>query len=165
MTSQNPRAAFWIERLGLTVLEGESGWWAGAFRSSVPVAADGAGTTACNAIYYLLEPGRPINAWHWLASDDTHVLIEGGPVEYVVAAADGTVTRTLVDSGSTPMISIPAGSSKALRLVDPGGFALIGSVVAPAWAPDRVRIGAPRLRSRPPWLTDDLMRSLTTGEI
>ncbi|MGP3536530.1 cupin domain-containing protein [Microbacterium sp. RD1] len=165
MTSSvgHPRAAYWIEHLGLEVLEGESGWWTGRFRSAVDVNGAGGPSVACNAIYYLLEPSRPINAWHWLASDDTHVLIEGGPVEYIVAAADGVVSRSVVNGGANPMISIPAGSHKALRLTAPDSFALIGSVVAPAWTPERVRVEPPALRERPPWLTDDLMRRLTTG--
>ncbi len=62
------------------------------------------------------------------------------------------------------MISIPAGSHKALRLLEPGAFALMGSVVTPAWTPERVRIGPPVLASRPAWLTDALMTALTTGE-
>lgn len=159
----HPRAAYWIEHLGLEVLEGESGWWTGRFRSAVEVSAAGGPSVACNAIYYLLEPSRPINAWHWLASDDTHVLIEGGPVEYVVATADGAVSRTIVDAGANPMISVPAGSYKALRLTAADGYALIGSVVAPAWTPDRVRVEPPALTERPTWLTDDLMGRLTTG--
>lgn len=159
----HPRAAYWIAHLGLEVLEGESGWWTGRFRSAVDVQAAGGPSVACNAIYYLLEASRPINAWHWLASDDTHVLIEGGPVEYVVATAGGAVSRTIVDAGANPMISIPAGSYKALRLTAADGYALIGSVVAPAWTPERVRVEPPPLRQRPTWLTDELMGRLTTG--
>ncbi|WP_125132076.1 cupin domain-containing protein [Microbacterium sp. 10M-3C3] len=162
--SPHPRAAAWIQRLGLEVLEGESGRWAGRFVSEVPHTESGRqDTTACNAIYYLLEPERPINAWHWLASDDTHVLIDGGPVEYIVVDPAGDVQRIVVDAETRPMISVPAGSHKALRLCDPDGFALVGSVVAPAWAPDRVRIEPPAHARRPPWLDDALMAELTTG--
>ncbi len=162
--SAHPRAASWISRLGLEELAGESGWWAGRFLSAVPhPAPSGTPTTACNTIYYLLEPARPINAWHWLASDDTHVLIDGGPVEYFVVGPDGAVRRSVLDDTAQPMISVPAGSYKALRLVDPDGFALMGSVVAPAWAPDRVRIEPPAHLRRPQWLDDALMTALTTG--
>lgn len=158
--SPHPAAADWIARLDLSVLPGESGWWAPVHRSAIDV---GTGSPACNAIYYLLEPSRPINAWHWLASDDTHVLIDGGPVEYVVVGPDGQVSTTVVSRLAQPMITVPGGSHKALRLVDPDGFALMGSVVAPAWTPQGTVIGPPTIRSRPTWLTDQVMAELTSG--
>ncbi len=162
--THHPRADEWIERLGLRVLEGESGWWAPAFRSDVEVrTADGAASPAANAIYYLLDPRRPINAWHWLAVDDTHVIVDGGPVEYVVVDSDGAVTRSVVSRETRPMITVPAGSYKALRLVDSAGFALICSVVTPAWTPERVRIEPPAQIMRPSWLDDLTMSELTTG--
>jgi len=152
----------WIDTLGLEPLAGESGWWAPHFRSAVPVASDLGDTTACNVIYYLLDAERPINAWHRLASDDTHMLLDGGPVEYLTVADDGIVRTTLLHADH-PVISIPAGSSKALRLIDGAAFALMGSVVTPAWTPERVRIEPPELAERPGWLTDALMSALTTG--
>lgn len=162
--NRHPRADEWIERLGLRVLEGESGWWTPAFRSHVEVrTVDGVASPAANAIYYLLDPRRPINAWHWLAADDTHVIVDGGPVEYVVVDSDGVVTSSVVTRETRPMITVPAGSYKALRLVDPAGFALICSVVTPAWTPDRVRIGPPTRIERPAWLDDLTMSELTTG--
>ncbi|GAA2951823.1 MULTISPECIES: cupin domain-containing protein [Microbacterium] len=162
--NRHPRADEWIERLGLRVLEGESGWWTPAFRSDVEVrTVDGVASPAANAIYYLLDPRRPINAWHWLAADDTHVIVDGGPVEYVVVDSDGMVTSSVVTRETRPMITVPAGSYKALRLVDPAGFALICSVVTPAWTPGRVRIGPPTRIERPAWLDDLTMSELTTG--
>jgi predicted cupin superfamily sugar epimerase len=160
----HPRAEEWIERLGLQVLEGESGWWAPAFRSDVEVRTlDGVASPAANAIYYLLDPRRPINAWHWLASDDTHVVVDGGAVEYLVVSGDGAVTRSVISRETRPMISIPAGSYKALRLVDRAAFALICSIVTPAWTPERVRIEPPAHILRPAWLDDVAMSELTTG--
>lgn len=164
--TRHPRADDWIERLGLRVLEGESGWWAPAFRSDVEVrTVDGLASPAANAIYYLLDPRHPINAWHWLAVDDTHVIVDGGPVEYVVVNSDGVVTRSVVSRETRPMITVPAGSYKALRLVDPAGFALICSVVTPAWTPERVRIEPPMRIVRPSWLDGLTMSELTTGVV
>jgi uncharacterized protein len=162
--NRHPRADEWIERLGLSVLEGESGWWAPAFRSDVAVrTSDDVESPASNAIYYLLDPRRPINAWHWLASDDTHVVVDGGPVEYIVVSEDGSVTRSVILRETRPMISVPAGSYKALRLVDPAGFALVCSIVTPAWTPERVRVEAPAHIVRPSWLDDATMSAFTTG--
>ena len=167
MTTPTPRAPHrsaeeWIRALGLEPLPGESGWWAPHFRSAVPVGSDLGPTTACNVIFYLLDAERPINAWHRLASDDTHSLLDGGPVENLTGADDGILRTTVLDADH-PVISVPAGSYKALRLLQPDTFALMGSVVTPAWTPERVRIEPPALRMRPEWLTDALMSALTTG--
>lgn len=128
----------------------------------MPVASELGDTTACNVISYLLDAERPINAWHHLASDDTHMLLDGGPVEYLTVEADGEVRATVLDAAH-PVISIPAGSYKALRLLEPDSFALMGSVATPAWTPERVRIEPPTLQARPAWRTDELMCALTTG--
>jgi len=65
--------------------------------SAVPVASELGDTTACNVISYLLDVERPINAWHHLASDDTHMLLDGGPVEYLTVEADGVDARAGTD--------------------------------------------------------------------
>jgi len=39
--------------------------------------------------YYMLTRDLPINYLHWLAPDDTHILIEGGPVDYFIFHPDG----------------------------------------------------------------------------
>lgn len=163
-------AATWIEALGLEVLPGESGWYTTIHRSAVDVDHDGDVVAASSSIYYLLDERRPINLWHWLASDDVHVLIDGGPVEYVLVPASGPAQRHVlgldVAAGQTPVVPVPAGCYKALRLVDPHGYALMATVVTPAWTPERVRIETPpdallrAARVGAPWLTDDLVALL-----
>lgn len=136
MTHGTERAKRWIAELGLEPLAGESGWWAPAAASAVSVALGDRELPAFNAIYHLLDAERPVNVWHRLDPDDTHVLIDGGPVEYTILRADGEPVRQVlghdVASGQAPMVTAPGGSWKALRLVDPAGFALMGSIVTPA---------------------------------
>ena len=117
---------------------------------------------AFSAIYYLLDAERPVNVWHRLDSDDTHVLIDGGPVEYVLLHDDRAPARVVLGrdlaAGQTPVLTAPGGSWKALRLLDPDGFALMATVVTPAWTPEGVRIGldpdaAARWTGAAPWLT------------
>lgn len=166
-------AAGWIEALGLEVLPGESGWYTTIHRSAVTVDHDGDVVAASSSIYYLLDGQRPVNLWHWLASDDVHVLIDGGPVEYVIVPAAGAAERHVlgldIAAGQTPVVPVPADSYKALRLLDPTGYALMATVVTPAWTPDRVRIETPpaavlaRARAGAPWLTDDVVTLLATG--
>jgi predicted cupin superfamily sugar epimerase len=156
-----------IERLGLQVLAGESGWWAAITRSSVDVTSNGRALPASNTIYYLLSPERPVNLWHWLAGDDVQVLVEGGPVEYVIVPNMGLPRRHVLgrlDDGEVPVVIAPGGSWKGLRLVEPDSYALMVSTVTPAWAPDRMRIGMPddvieQSIGLTPWLTRDVLEA------
>ena len=110
-----------------------------------------------------------MNVWHRLEPDDTHVLVDGGPVEYVILTEARPPQRAVlgrdVAGGQVPTITAPARSWKALRLLDPAGFALMTTVVTPGWSEDRVRIGLPpeeadRWRGSAPWLTGELIDRL-----
>jgi uncharacterized protein len=168
MTDGARRAAQLIERLGLEVLPGESGWWTAVTRSTVQVSlADGAALPASNTIFYLLSPDRPVNLWHWLEGDDVQVLVEGGPVEYVIVPTTGLPQRQILgrlDDGHVPVVVAPGGSWKGLRLLDPAGYALMVSTVTPAWTPRGMRIGMPdevieQSVGLTPWLTRYLMEA------
>ena len=170
MPKHTEQAKRWISALGLQPLPGESGWWAPAGSSELSVELGGSLLPAFSAIYYLLDAERPVNVWHRLDSDDTHVLIDGGPVEYSILRDGRPPARHVlgidVAREQTPMVSAPGGSWKALRLLDQTGFALIGSVVTPAWTPDRVQIGLPaeiadRWTNAAPWLTASLIDRLS----
>jgi len=66
------------------------------------------------------------------------VLVEGGPVEYVIVPTAGLPQRHVLgrlDDGHAPVVVAPGGSWKGLRLVGPGGYALMVSTVTPAWTP------------------------------
>jgi predicted cupin superfamily sugar epimerase len=159
----------WIAELGLEPLAGESGWWRHAGASAVTVRVGDIASPAFSAIYYLLDAERPVNVWHRLDSDDTHVLIDGGPVEYVLLHDELAPTRLVLGrdlaAGQMPMLTAPGGSWKALRLLDPEGFALMATIVTPAWRPDGVRIGLPaheaeRWAGAVPWLSASLIERL-----
>jgi predicted cupin superfamily sugar epimerase len=168
------RAQELISGLGLGVLDGESGWWRQLRESAIDVTlADGRRLPASNTIHFLLSPDRPVNIWHLLESDDAHVLVEGGPVEYVLLPTTGRAsTEVLGDdlgAGQSPVIVIPAGVWTAAHLLDPGGFAWIVSTVTPAWTPDRARIGLdPETRRRwvaaEPWLSPELLDDLNDAD-
>ena len=164
------RAEELIESLGLEVLPGESGWWRLIAESAVTVALpDGRRLPASNTIHLVLSPDRPVNRWHVLESDDVHLLIEGGPVEYVLLPPAGPARREVMGHdatrGETPLVIAAAGAWTALRLVDPSGYAWIVTTVTPAWTADRARIGLDRVaRERvvgtQPWLTAALLDDL-----
>ena len=159
-----------IEALGLEVLEGESGWWRQLRESEIEVTLrDGTRFPVSNTIHLLLSPDRPVNIWHLLESDDTHVLVEGGPAEYVTLSESRGARREVLGSnlsvGQSPVIVIPAGVWTALRLLDPEGYAWIVTTVTPAWSAQRARIGMdPQTRERwvgaEPWLTTELLDDL-----
>jgi predicted cupin superfamily sugar epimerase len=164
------RSAELIAELGLVVLPGESGWWRQLRESAIEVTlADGRRLPASNSIHFLLSPDRPVNIWHRLESDDAHVLVEGGPVDYVTLPGTGRARLEVLgsdrDRGQSAVIIVAAGAWTGLRLVDPDGYAWIVSTVTPAWTPDRARIGLDPLTRRrwlgaEPWLTSELLDDL-----
>ena len=131
----------------------------------------------------MLTRELPVNYLHWLEPDDTHVLLDGGPVDYFVFHPDGRAEKfTLgrdVAAGERLVVPVPGGCWKALRLHPGAGFALMANVLSPgfppmsesekAWTevitPDRVRIGAgaawiARYRGAAPWATEGFLREL-----
>jgi predicted cupin superfamily sugar epimerase len=163
------RARQLIEELHLQPLAGESGWFGGAETSALQVAQEGHTLRARSSIYYLLTRETPVNYLHGLASDDEHVLVEGGPVDYYLFLPDGTATRqTLgrdVEVGQRPRVVAPGGCQKALQLREGAGYALMVTVLAPEWTADRAQIGAGkefihRYANAAPWATPDFLRFL-----
>lgn len=140
-------AETWIQGLNLELLPGESGRFV-VIGASKQMVRDPAGRElpAQSQIYYLLDAALPVNFLHWLASDDTHVLIDGGPVDYFLFHADGRAERIRLGkdlaAGERPVVAVPAGTWKALVLAPGADFALMANALSPAWTPDRVKIGA-----------------------
>ena len=164
-----PTGPDWIRALRLQPLAGESGWWAALSTSTSLVEVGKRRLPAYSAIHYLLDEARPVNVWHWLESDDTHVLVDGGPVEYVILTEGRPPERIVLgkDAAAQQVLTVtaPAGSWKGLRLLPPARHALVTSVVTPGWTEDRVRIGLPqaemdRWADATPWLTAELIERL-----
>lgn len=140
-----------IDELGLTPLAGESGYIGYISTSSITVEQAGQPLKANDSIYYLLNRERPINYLHWLAPDDTHILLDGGPVHYYeFREVDGKpqTFHHLVGGdilrGERPVLMIPGGSWKALVLPVDVEYALLATILTPEWTDDpaRLRIGA-----------------------
>jgi predicted cupin superfamily sugar epimerase len=158
-----------IARLKLEYLPGESGYFGFIGRSTQMVTLDGRQLAAQSRIHYLLTAEAPLNYLHWLASDDTHVLLEGGPVDYFIFHPDGRAEQiTLgrdVAAGQRLSIAIPGNCWKALRLRPGASHALLINILSPEWTPDRVKIGAgadfiARYAGRAPWATEASLREL-----
>jgi uncharacterized protein len=163
------RARELIRTLNLQVLPRESGYLGIIGRSAQTVTVDGRSLAVQSQNYYMLTRDRPVNYLHWLAPDDTHILLEGGPVDYFIFHPDGraeTVTLGLdLTAGERPVVAVPGGCWKALRLRDGARYALMANTLSPEFTPDRVKIGAgadwvKRYAGSAPWATPNTLREL-----
>jgi uncharacterized protein len=163
------RAKELIRRLNLQVLPKESGYLGIVGRSAQIVTVGGQQLAVQSQNYYMLTRERPINYLHWLAPDDTHILIEGGPVDYFIFHPDGRAEKITLGmdlaAGQRPMVAVPGGCWKALRLHDGVGYALMANALSPEFTPDRVKIGAgadwvKRYSGSASWATPKILREL-----
>ncbi len=163
------RARELIAQLKMEYLAGESGYFSFQGRSAQTVSADGRTLAAQSRIYYLLTAECPVNYLHWLASDDTQVLLEGGPVDYYLFHPDGRAEKVTLGrdfaAGQRLLVAVPGNCRKALRLHPGAGYALLANVLSPEWTPDRVKIGAgtefiARYRAAAPWANEALLSEL-----
>jgi len=163
------RALELMRVLNLHVLPKESGYLGliGASAQKIPV--DGRSLAVQSQVYYMLTRDRPINHLHWLEPDDTHILIEGGPVDYFIFHPDGHVEKIVlgrdVAAGQRPVVAVPGGCWKALVLHPGASYALMANALSPEFTPDRVRIGAgpawiKRFAGTASWATPQKLREL-----
>src|SRR5271155_4688394 len=107
------RAKELIRMLKLEVLPKESGYLGIIGRSAQMVTVDGRALAVQSQNYYMLTRERPINYLHWLAPDDTHILIEGGPVDYFIFHPDGRAEKVTLGmnlaAGQRPIVAVPGG--------------------------------------------------------
>ena len=163
------RARELIRILNLSVLPKESGYLGLIGESAQKVDVNGRLLAMQSQVYYMLTRDHPVNYLHWLASDDTHILIEGGPVDYFIFHPDGRADKltlgTDVAAGQRPVIAVPGGCWKALRLHKGASYALMANALSPAFTADRVRIGAgadwiKKYSGVTPWATPENLRAL-----
>lgn len=162
------RARELIEKLHLTVLPKESGYLGIIGVSAQHVAVGGRELAVQSQNYYMLTRERPINYLHWLVPDDTHILIEGGPVDYFIFHPDGRAEKVTLGmdlaAGQRPVVAVPGGCWKALKLHDGAIYALMANALSPEFSPDRVKIGAgpewiKRFTNAAPWATRETLRA------
>jgi len=168
-TDPEARAHELIRLLHLSVLPKESGYLGIIGVSAQKVNVNGRSLAVQSQNYYMLTRELPVNYLHWLESDDTHILIEGGPVDYFVFHPDGKVEKTTlgmdIAAGQTPVVAVPGGCWKALKLHDGARYALMANTLSPEFTPDRVKIGAgpewiQRYQNAAPWATPAMLREL-----
>ncbi len=158
-----------IRELNLKILPKESGYLGLIGSSAQTTQVSGHPVAIQSQVYYMLTRELPVNYLHWLAPDDTHILIEGGPVDYFIFHPDGHVEKIVLGlnlaAGERPVVAVPGGCWKALRLHEGASYALMANALSPEFTPDRVKIGAgadwiKRYEGAAPWATEANLRSL-----
>jgi len=165
----DPQARKWIADLGMRVLPRESGYLSLIATSAQKVEVGGRALAVQSQVYYMLTRELPVNYLHWLEPDDTHILLEGGPVDYYIFHPDGRAEKVTlgrdVAGGQTLVVPVPGGCWKALVLRPGAGYALMANALSPEFTPDRVRIGAgsawiAKFKGAAPWATEAFLRDL-----
>jgi predicted cupin superfamily sugar epimerase len=163
------RAKELIRTLKLTVLSKESGYLGTIGVSAQKVDVGGRMLAVQSQNYYMLTRDRPVNYLHWLEPDDTHILNEGGPVDYFIFHPDGHAEEITLGmnmaAGERPVVAIPGGSWKALRLHKGASYALMANTLSPEFTADRVKIGAgadwvKRFAGSALWATPEMLGEL-----
>ncbi|HEX4322988.1 MAG TPA: cupin domain-containing protein [Acidobacteriaceae bacterium] len=163
------RAEELIRELHLQVLPKESGYLGIVGVSAQQVHVGGRALAVQSQNYYMLTEQLPINYLHRLEPDDTHILIEGGPVDYYIFHPDGraeVVTLGMdLAKGERPIVAVPGGCWKALRLRKGAKYALMANALSPEFTPDRVKIGegadwVKRFVGKTPWATAEFLREM-----
>lgn len=163
------RAQELIHILGLKPLPRESGYLGIIGVSDQKVTVNHRSLAVQSQNYYMLTDDLPINYLHWLEPADTHILIEGGPVDYYLFHPDGRVEQitlgTDVAQGHRPILAVPGNCWKALKLHPGAHYALMANALSPEFTPDRVRIGEnqawiARYQGKAPWATPQFLREL-----
>lgn len=148
----------WIERLGLAP-HPEGGWFRRIYTAPGSVASPGGERPTATSIYYLLAGAQRLGRLHRNRSDILHFLIDGGPVDYLVADAGGNLHRHRLGSAGDRHLLVCGGDWKASELVDDATHALIAEVVTPGFDyADHEFASAARLRHEHPQLFSALQR-------
>lgn len=124
------------EVLGLVPHPREGGWFVRTFESGEHVRAEAGERFAGTAIYYLLEQGT-FSEMHRLKSDEVFHFYAGDAVEQIQLRPDGTGDRVVIGmdlkAGERPQVVVERGVWQGARLVEGGGWALMGCTVSPGF--------------------------------
>jgi predicted cupin superfamily sugar epimerase len=163
------RAQQVIQELKLHVLPKESGYLGIIGVTPQVVDIGGKKLAVQSQNYYMLTRALPVNFLHKLEPADTHVLIEGGPVDYYIFHPDGRAEKVTLGMdlahGERPVVAVPPGCWKALVLRKGASYAVMANALSPEFTPDRVSIGegaawVKRFTGKAEWATPKFLRML-----
>lgn len=122
----------WVAELGLEP-HTEGGYFRRIYTSGHSLSLPRGARPAATSIYYLLTRDEPRGRLHRNRSDILHFLVDGGPVEYVTLAPDGTLGRVRLGPDDERFLLVPGGHWKGSRLVDGAAQGLVAEVVTPGF--------------------------------
>lgn len=133
------------QRLNLSPLTFEGGYFRETYRSSVDIPTDhlperyGSRRSAGTAIYYLLDT-TTFSGLHRLKSDETYHFYQGDPVQMLLLPPTGSARTLTLGSdllqGHEPQFTVPAGVWQGSRLIPGGKVALMGTTMSPGFDRD-----------------------------
>ncbi len=169
-----PSAEDVIKAMGLVPLQEEGGYFRETYRSDYganPASVFGLEAEGkrdlCTAIYYLIHQGS-FSAIHRIKADEIFHFYAGDPVEMFQIDLDGNASYQTMGSdifkGHEPQVIVPRNHWQALRLVEGGSWALLGTTVAPGFEFEDFEVGlrAPMLKAFPQLEAD--IRRFTRSE-
>ncbi|MDB5967806.1 MAG: hypothetical protein JWQ90_256 [Hydrocarboniphaga sp.] len=127
-------AADWIARLGLEA-HPEGGYFRRIYTDGRLIDTPAGARAAASSIHYLLDRRSPLGRLHRNRSTILHYLQHGGPVDYRLLTADGSLrTVTLgIEPGQSLFLAVPGGVWKASELPPDVAHALVSEVVLPGF--------------------------------
>ena len=139
-----PTAAQLIEHLRLEPLSFEGGHFRQTYVAQESISAQAlperysAPRTLGTAIYYLLTPEPDsFSALHRLETDEIYHFYLGDPAEMLLLYPDGRGERIVLGpdilGGQRVQSVVPRGTWQGSRLIRGGGFALMGTTMAPGF--------------------------------
>lgn len=148
----------------------ERGFYRETFRSSSTVLAfeRQVPRAASTGIYFLVTAAQPATFLHRLQSDEVFHLYEGGPLDILRLAPDGSwdAPRLGLDLhvGERPQIAIPSGTWFGTELAEGVPYCLIGCTVAPGFEFSDFELAeGPELAARYPTAADRIRRMSRHG--
>lgn len=158
-----------IERLHLQP-HPEGGYYRQTYQAADLLSAGGlpdryTGARAASTTIYFLLRDDEVSRLHRLASDEVWHFYFGDPLVIHVITPEGERSDQVLGhdfwSGQQPQFVVPQGCWFGAAMREPGGFALVGNTVAPAFDFDDFEL-ADRVRLTSAWPQHaDLIRRLT----
>lgn len=122
-----------VRRLDL-VPHPEGGWFRRIYTSPQTFSTPQGPRAVATSIHYLLTGDQPRGLLHCNRSDILHFLIDGGPVEYLLATPGEDLRRVrLGRDGGEHFLLVPGLCWKASQLLDGASHALVAEVVTPGF--------------------------------
>ncbi len=138
-----------IDLLQLQPLEGEGGYYRRTYTGHALVhesrVGPGTAEPISSAIFYLITQDS-FSQLHRLTTDEIYHFYLGASVDLCLLGPDTAHQKTVtlgpdLVRGERPQVVVPGGTWQGARIRGQGGFALLGTTMAPAFDPSHFELG------------------------